>query len=153
MVLIDFLNRHPQAGMVGCKILNPDGSLQLACRRSYPTPWIAFTKIVGLARLFPKSPLFGRYNLTFLDPDKVEQVEAISGSFMVTRKDVILKVGGLDQDFFMYGEDLDWCYRIRKSGYQIYYVPDTQIIHFKGESSKKSPFQQRRLFYRPCVYS
>lgn len=146
-VLIDFLENHLQAGMVGCKILNPDGSLQLACRRSFPTPWVAFTKIIGLASLFPKSRLFGRYNLTFLDPDRVEQVEAISGSFMITRRTVIEKVGDLDQDFFMYGEDLDWCYRIRKNGYQIYYVPTTQIIHFKGESSKKSPFQQRRLFY------
>ena len=145
--LAAFFESHKEAGMVGAKVLNPDGSLQLACRRSFPTPWVAFTKIVGLARLFPKSRLFGRYNLTFLDPERVAEVEAISGSFMLLRRQVVESVGGLDEDFFMYGEDLDWCYRIRKAGWKIYYVPDTQIIHFKGESSKKSPFQQRRLFY------
>jgi O-antigen biosynthesis protein len=146
-VLTMFLAEHPHVGMVGSKVLNADGSLQAACRRSYPTPWVAFTKIVGLSSLFPQSRLFGRYNLTFLDADKASEVEAISGSFMVVRRSVIGIVGGLDESFFMYGEDLDWCYRIRQAGYQIMYVPDTQIIHFKGESSKKSPFQQRRLFY------
>ncbi|MBN1479393.1 glycosyltransferase [candidate division KSB1 bacterium] len=146
-ILLDFYQAHPDAGMVGCKILNADGSLQLACRRSYPTPWVAFTKVVGLAALFPKSRLLGRYNLTFLDPEQVAQVEAISGSFMLVKRAAIQAVGGLDEDFFMYGEDLDWCYRIHKAGFNVYYVPDTQIIHFKGESSKKSPFQQRRLFY------
>lgn len=146
-VLLDFMSEHPQAGVVGCKILNPDGSLQLACRRSFPTPWVAFTKISGLAMLFPRSRLFGRYNLTFLDPDEIAEVEAISGSFMLLRRQVINQVGMLDESFFMYGEDLDWCYRISQSNWKIYYVPLTQIIHFKGESSKKSPFEQRRLFY------
>ncbi len=146
-VLLDFFARKSDAGALGCKVLNPDGSLQLACRRSYPTPWVAFTKIVGLARLFPQSRSFGRYNLTFLDPGQVSQVDAISGSFMFLRKSVIDAVGMLDESFFMYGEDLDWCYRIKQGGWNIYYVPGTQIIHFKGESSKKSPFEQRRLFY------
>ena len=145
--IIEFFAAHPDAGTVGCKILNPDGSLQLACRRSFPTPWVAFTKIVGLAALFPKSKLFGKYNLTFLDPEQTAEVEAISGSFMMTRREVIEKMGALDEAFFMYGEDLDWCYRIRKGGWKIYYLPKTQIIHFKGESSKRSPFEQRRLFY------
>ncbi len=146
-VLIDFISKHKNVGAVGCKILNPDGSLQLACRRSFPTPWVAFTKISGLAGLFPKSKLFGRYNLTYLNPEQVSKVEAISGSFMLLPRSTIEKVGGFDESFFMYGEDLDWCYRIRKAGLDIYYVPDTKIIHFKGESSKKSPFEQRRLFY------
>ncbi|MDZ7722723.1 MAG: glycosyltransferase [candidate division KSB1 bacterium] len=145
--LLKFFENQSDAGCVGCKILNPDGSLQLACRRSYPTPWVAFTKIIGLAALFPKSKLFGRYNLTYLDPEQTSRVEAISGSFMLVRRRVIQEVGGLDESFFMYGEDLDWCYRINQAGHSIYYVPSTQIIHFKGESSKKSPFQQRRLFY------
>ncbi len=145
--LLSFFEKHPEAGAIGCKILNPDGSLQLACRRSFPTPWIAFTKIVGLANLFPKSRIWGRYNLTFLDPDEITEVEAISGSFMLLRREVIEHVGMLDESFFMYGEDLDWCYRIKEGGYKIYYVPDTQIIHFKGESSKRSPLEQRRLFY------
>jgi len=145
--VIKFLEKNAQVGAVGCKILNPDGTLQLACRRSYPTPWVAFTKIVGLARLFPTSKIFGRYNLTFLDPEQTVEVEAISGSFMVVRRETIDQVGMFDESFFMYGEDLDWCFRIRKGGWGIYYLPTTQIVHFKGESSKKSPFEQRRLFY------
>ncbi len=147
-VLQSFLERHPQAGAVGCKVLNPDGSLQLACRRSFPTPWVAFSKIIGLAALFPKSRIFGRYNLTYLDPEQTAEVEAISGSFMLIRKEVLDQVGLLDETFFMYGEDLDYCYRIRAKGWKIYYVPETRIIHFKGESSKKSPFEQRSLFYQ-----
>jgi hypothetical protein len=145
--LLKFFADNSDAGAIGCKILNPDGSLQLACRRSFPTPWVAFTKIVGLARLFPKSKWFGKYNLTHLDPDRIAKVDAISGSFMLIPKEILDRIGLLDESFFMYGEDLDLCYRIRKDGWSIYYVPTTQIIHFKGESSKKSPFEQRRLFY------
>ena len=147
-VLLAFLRNHPQAGAAGCKILNPDGTLQLACRRSFPTPWVAFTKIVGLASLFPRSRLFGRYNLTYLDPEQPAEVEAISGSFMVIRREAQQQVGLLDEMFFMYGEDLDFCYRLNTSGWKIFYVPETQIIHFKGESSKKSYFEHRLIFYR-----
>jgi O-antigen biosynthesis protein len=147
-VLQSFLEQHPEAGAVSCKVLNPDGSLQLACRRSFPTPWVAFSKIAGLAALFPKSRLFGRYNLTYLDPERIAEVEAISGSFMLIRRTVLEQVGFLDDTFFMYGEDLDYCYRIRANGWKIFYVPETRIIHFKGESSKKSPFEQRSLFYQ-----
>jgi O-antigen biosynthesis protein len=145
--LLAFFEQHPRAGAVGCKVLNPDGSLQLACRRSFPTPWVALTKIIGLATLFPRSRIFGRYNLTYLDPEQSAEVEAISGSFMLIRRETVEQVGLLDEAFFMYGEDLDYCYRIRAGGWQIHYVPDTRIIHFKGESSKKSPFEERRLFY------
>ena len=147
-VILDFFEHHSECGMVGCKILNPDGSLQLACRRSFPTPWVGLTKIVGLSKLFPKSKLFGRYNLTYLNPDQTYEVEAISGSFMFFRREVIDKVGHLDESFFMYGEDLDWCYRIREAGWKIYYLPDTKIIHFKGESSKKSDKDLIIQFYR-----
>ncbi|HEX9973534.1 MAG TPA: glycosyltransferase [bacterium] len=147
-VILDFFDHHPECGMVGCKIMNPDGSLQLACRRSFPTPWVAFTKIIGLSKLFPNTRLFGRYNLTYLDPDQTYEVEAISGSFMFFRREVIDKVGYLDESFFMYGEDLDWCFRIREAGWKIHYLPDTKIIHFKGESSKKSDKDLIIQFYR-----
>ncbi|MDZ7413372.1 MAG: glycosyltransferase [candidate division KSB1 bacterium] len=146
--LLDFLRAHPEAGMVGCKILNPDGSLQHACRRSIPTPWVAFTKLVGLSRLFPRSRLFGRYNLTYLDPDQTHEVEAISGSFMMARCEAVEQVGLLDERFFLYGEDLDWCLRFKKRGWKIYYVPQTKIVHFKGESSRRSGFDNLRLFYQ-----
>ena len=148
LVVLDFFKHHPECGMVGCKILNPDGSLQLACRRSFPTSWVGFTKVTGLSRLFPKTKIFGRYNLTYLDPDETYEVEAISGSFMAVRKQVVKRVGCLDDSFFMYGEDLDWCYRIKEAGWKIYYLPKTKIIHFKGESSKKAQVDLTLMFYR-----
>ncbi len=147
-VVLNFFKDHPGCGMVGCKILNPDGSLQLPCRRSFPTPWVAFTKITGLSKLFPRTRFFGRYNLTYLDPDETYEVEAISGSFMFFRRQVIDRMGYLDESFFMYGEDLDWCFRIREAGWKIFYLPETKIIHFKGESSKKSQIDLILQFYR-----
>ena len=145
--MLDFLDRHSDAGLAGCKILNPDGTLQLACRRSFPTPWVAFTKITGLSTLFPKVPLLGKYNLAYLDPNKTYEVDAVSGSFMFVRRSVIDAVGGLDEQFFMYGEDLDWCYRIKKAGWKIYYVHGTQVIHYKGESVRRSDIDEVKLFY------
>jgi len=145
--LIEFFETHPEAGMAGCKILNPDGTLQLACRRSFPGPWTSFTKVTGLSSLFPKSKLFARYNLTYLDENQTYEVDAISGSFMMLRKEVYEKVGGFDEQFFMYGEDLDLCYRIQKAGYKIFYVHSTQIIHYKGESTKRSSLDETKVFY------
>ncbi|MBI2428802.1 MAG: glycosyltransferase [Ignavibacteriales bacterium] len=145
--LIKFFETHDNAGMTGCKILNPDGTLQLACRRSFPTPWTAFTKTFGLSALFPTSKLFARYNLTYLDPDQAYEVDAISGSFMMVKREVVEKIGGLDETFFMYGEDLDWCYRVQHSGWKVYYVPTTSIIHYKGESTKRSDIDELKVFY------
>ena len=145
--LIKFFHDNPQAGMAGCKVLNPDGTLQLACRRSFPGVWTSFTKIVGLSSLFPKSKYFAKYNLTYLDENEIHEVDAISGSFMFFRKEVYEKVGGFDNDYFMYGEDLDLCYRVQKAGYKVYYVPTTEIIHYKGESTKRSSLDETVLFY------
>jgi len=145
--MLTFFEQHPEVGMAGCKILNPDGSLQLACRRSFPTPWISFTKLAGLSRLFPHSKLFGKYNLTYLDSDRSYEVDAISGSFMMVRRTALDDVGLLDESFFLYGEDLDWCYRFREAGWKVRYFPDTQIIHFKGESSKRAEFDNLKTFY------
>jgi len=145
--MIMFFKENPGAGLAGCKILNPDGTLQLACRRSFPGPWTSFCKVTGLSSFFPKSRLFARYNLTFLDENQTNEVDAISGSFMMFTREVYEKVGGLDEDFFMYGEDLDLCYRIQKEGYKVFYVHSTQIIHYKGESTKRSSFDETRVFY------
>jgi len=147
-ICVEYLRTHPQVGMVGCKILNPDGSLQLACRRSFPTPWVAFTKISGLSALFPKSRLFGKYNLTFLDPELETEVEAISGSFMCVRRSAMEQVGFLDTSFFLYGEDLDWCYRFHTAGWKIVYLPTTQIVHYKGRSTQEAPFDPLPVFYK-----
>ncbi|MCK4830685.1 glycosyltransferase, partial [bacterium] len=134
--MVQFLDDHPEAGITGCKVLNPDGTLQLACRRGFPTPGVAFFKMVGLSSLFPKSKTFGAYNLTYLDPDSLAEVDAVSGSFMMLRKEILEKTGFMDEDFFMYGEDLDICYRVKQAGWKVFYVPYTEIIHFKGESTK-----------------
>jgi GT2 family glycosyltransferase len=138
-VMTDFLDSQPEAGAAGCRVLNPDGSLQLACRRGFPTPGVAFWRLTGFSGMFPKSKTFGAYNMTYLDPDLLTEVDAVSGSFMMLRKDVLDMVGYLDEDYFMYGEDLDLCWRIKQAGYKIFYVPYTEIIHFKGESTKKVP--------------
>ncbi|MBF8247817.1 MAG: putative glycosyltransferase [Bacteroidetes bacterium] len=145
--MLEFFKNTPEAGLAGCKILNPDGTFQLACRRSFPTPWVAFTKIFGLSKLFPRSSWFGKYNLTYLSPEETYEVDAVSGSFMMLLKEVFEKVGGLDEEFFMYGEDLDWCYRIQQSGWKIYYAPLTQIIHYKGESTRRSSLDEIQTFY------
>ena len=146
-VMIDFLDDRPEVGLAGCKVLNSDGTFQLACRRSFPTPWVAFTKIAGLSSIFPWSPHFARYNLTYLDPEQAYEVDAVSGSFMFVRRKAIEQVGGLDEQFFMYGEDLDWCYRIKQEGWKIYYTPATQIIHYKGQSARRSDIDEVKLFY------
>ena len=146
-VMLKFFKGNPEAGLAGCKILNPDGTFQLACRRSFPTPWVAFTKLFGLAALMPKSRLFGKYNLTYLETDKTYEVDSVSGSFMMVRRKVYQQVGGLDEEFFMYGEDLDWCFRIQHSGWKIFYVPSTSIIHYKGESTRRSSLNEIRTFY------
>ncbi|MFH1568413.1 MAG: glycosyltransferase family 2 protein [Gemmatimonadota bacterium] len=139
--LVGFLDQHPEAGAAGCKILNPDGSLQLESRRGFPTPAAALYKLSGLSRLFPGSRRFGQYNLTYLDPEEVAEVDALSGSCMMVRREVLQQVGQLDEAYFMYGEDLDWCYRMRQAGWRIYYVPHTEIIHFRGESGRPEPMR------------
>jgi len=146
-VMLSFFEQHPEVGLGGCKILNPDGTLQLACRRSYPTPWVALTKMVGLGTLFPHSPMFAKYNLSYLNPDESYEVDAVSGSFLFVRRNVFESAGGFDEEFFMYGEDLDLCYRVKKSGWKIYYVHSTQIIHYKGESVRRSDIDDVALFY------
>ncbi len=145
--MLSFFNEFPEAGMAGCKVLNPDGSLQLPCRRGFPGPWTSFTKVTGLSTLLPKSPLFARYNLTYLDENDTYEVDAISGAFMMFRRKVYEEIGGFDPEFFMYGEDLDLCYRTQKAGFKVYYVHNTEIIHYKGESTRRSSMDETRIFY------
>ncbi|MBI4429526.1 MAG: glycosyltransferase [Ignavibacteriales bacterium] len=146
-VMMNFFAEYPDAGLAGCKVLNPDGTFQLSCRRSFPTPWVALTKMTGLSKLFPRSSWFGKYNLTFLNTEETYEVDAVSGSFMMLRREIYERVGGLDEAFFMYGEDLDWCYRIQSAGWKVYYVHSTKIIHYKGESTKRSGLDEIRTFY------
>ncbi|MFA6617966.1 MAG: glycosyltransferase [Candidatus Neomarinimicrobiota bacterium] len=147
-ILLDFMDKNEKIGIVGPKILNSDGTLQLACRRSFPSPSVALPKLLGLSSLFPKNKSFGKYNLTYRDPDQSYAVDAVSGSFMFCRADLIHKLKGFDEDFFMYGEDLDLCRRVQLKGYLVYYLPKTTIIHHKGESSKSAPFDSLLAFYK-----
>ncbi len=143
-----FLHSKEDSGIVGCRILNSDGTLQLACRRSFPDVWSALYRVVGLSALFPKSRLFGKYNLTYLDPQEEAEVDAVSGSFFALRKEDFLQVQGFDSDFFMYGEDLDLCYRIQSLGKRNYYTPDSSVIHLKGRSAATRRWRSLFNFYR-----
>ncbi len=145
--MLDFFHSHPEAGIAGCKVLNPDGTLQLACRRGFPGPWTSFTKVMGLSSLFPKSKLFARYNLTYLNENETYEVDAVSGAFLMLKKEAYEKIGGFDPQFFMYGEDLDLCYRVQKAGFKVFYFHETEIIHYKGESTKRSSIDETSVFY------
>lgn len=146
-LLIDKMDQDPLIGFIGPKILNIDGSFQAACRRTIPDLKSAFFKLFGFSKLFPSHSLFSKYQLGNLSPDLEMQVEAISGSCLLCRKDVFKKVGGFDEKFFMYGEDLDLCYCITKAGFKGYYLPSAQIIHAHKGSSKKRKFRSLFHFY------
>ncbi|MBI2793269.1 MAG: glycosyltransferase [Ignavibacteria bacterium] len=145
--MVDYLEAHSDVGLAGCKVLNADGTFQLACRRGLPTPWASFCKLFGLQALFPNSPLFARYNLTYKSVDETYDVDALIGAFMMGRLEVVRSVNGFDPEFFMYGEDLDLCYRIQKRGLHVRYVHTTSIVHFKGESTRRSSIDEVQIFY------
>ncbi len=147
VVMKEYMDKNAEVGMAGCKVLNQDGSFQVACRRGFPSPWVAFTKLFGLQTLFPKSPIFARYNQTYRSEDETYYIDAIIGAFMFCRKSVLTELNGFDTDFFMYGEDLDLCYRCKELGKKIAYVHTTSIIHYKGESTKRSSINEVRHFY------
>ncbi len=144
---LEFYKNTKQIGALTCKLILPNGKLDLACRRSFPTPSVAVYRILGLSKIFPKSRIFGKYNLTYLDENDTYEVDAIVGAFMLIKKSIYDEVRGFDEDYFMYGEDLDLCFRIKKAGYKIYYYPGTSIIHYKGESTKKSSISYVNNFY------
>ena len=146
-ILVDYLRANPTVGMVGPRLLLPDGSLDLACRRSFPTPEVSLWRMTGLSRLFPHSPRFGRYNMTFVDPDQTIAVDALVGACMLMPTAVVREVGLLDETYFMYGEDLDWCYRFKQYGWQIVYVADAIVHHVKRASSRQQPVQTIHYFY------
>lgn len=149
--VVRFMDEHPDAGGLGVKMIDGKGNFLPESKRGLPTPMVAFCKVFGLSRLFPKSRLFGRYHLGYLDPEEVNEVDVLAGAFMLMRKKVLDEVGLLDETFFMYGEDIDLSYRIQQAGYKNYYYPDTQIIHYKGESTKKSSVNYVFVFYNAMI--
>ncbi len=148
---INFMESHPETGALGVKMIDGKGKFLLESKRSLPTPIVAFYKIFGLSTLFPKSKTFGRYHLSHLNSNETHPVDVIAGAFMFIQKKAISRVGLLDEDYFMYGEDIDLSYRLIKAGYKNYYFPETTIIHYKGESTKKSSINYVLIFYRAMI--
>jgi GT2 family glycosyltransferase len=148
---ISFMDAHPEAGACGVKLIDGQGNFLPESKRGLPTPAVAFYKIFGLSRLFPKSKKFGKYHLGYLDAEGTHSIDVLSGAFMFIRKDALEKSGYLDEDFFMYGEDIDLSYRITQAGYKIYYHPKTRVIHYRGESTKKSSINYVFIFYQAMV--
>ncbi len=145
--MIEFMDAHSDVGVSGCRVENPDGSLQKACRRSIPTPVVAFFKISGLSKLFPKSRILSKYNLSFVRASKQIEVDAVSGAFLMFRSEVLDDIGGLDEEYFMYAEDIDFCYRAKRKGWKVMYYPHARITHFKGESSKHLSMKATKAYY------
>lgn len=145
---VTFMDEHPDAGGLGVKMLDGQGNFAPESKRGLPTPSVAFYKMFGLSKLFPGSRKFGKYHLSYLPENEVNAVDVLSGAFMLMRRSVLDKTGLLDETFFMYGEDIDLSYRITRAGYKNYYFPLTQIIHYKGESTKRSSINYVLIFYK-----
>ena len=152
--VVAFADEKDKIGVVGPKLVRPDGSLDLACRRSFPTPLVSFYRMSGLAKLFPHNRRFGQYNLTYMDENRTLEVDSVVGAFMLVRREAIAAAGLLDESFFMYGEDLDWAYRIKSRGWYVYYYPEVQVLHVKRASSRQNPranvefWRSMEIFYR-----
>ena len=145
--VIKFMDENPDAGGLGVKMIDGNGNFLPESKRGLPTPKVAFYKIFGLSKLFPKSKKYGKYHLGYLNENKTHEIDVLSGAFMLLRKETLDNIGLLDEDFFMYGEDIDLSYRITKGGYKNYYLPTSTIIHYKGESTKKSSVNYVYVFY------
>lgn len=149
--VVGFMDKHPDAGGLGVKMIDGCGRFLPESKRGLPTPWVAFHKIFGLSSLFNKSKFFGKYHLSYLNENEIHVVDVLAGAFMLLRRETLEKVGLLDEDYFMYGEDIDLSYRITKAGYKNYYYPETTIIHYKGESTKKGSLNYVRMFYNAMI--
>lgn len=148
---VQFMEQHPNAGALGVKMIDGKGNFLPESKRGLPTPEVAFYKLFGFSKLFPKSKVFGKYHLTYLDKDKTHEVEVLSGAYMFIRREALDKTGFLDETFFMYGEDVDLSYRITQAGYKNYYFADTSIIHYKGESTQKTSIKYIWTFYQSMM--
>lgn len=147
---IAFMDSNDEIGAMGVQMLRIDGSFAMESRRGIPTPFTSFCKMTGLCKMFPTSKVFGRYYMQYLDHEQATPIEIISGACMFLRRDALEKSGFLDEDFFMYGEDIDLSYRLLSSGYKNYYLP-TRILHYKGESTQKSSFRYVYVFYQAML--
>lgn len=146
-IMVDFMKSRPDVGISTCKLVKANGELDWACRRSEPDPVVSFFRLFGFQKLFPKSKIFARYNLLNKSVDDETEIDACVGAFMLISRKCYAKVGGFDDKFFMYGEDLDLCRRTRDAGFKVWYYPKAVTIHYKGQSSKKEPSRNLYAFY------
>lgn len=167
-IMIDFMDKNKDAGAATCKLQLPNGKIDDASHRGFPTPWNSFCHFSGLSKVFPKTKTFGGYNLSYLDFSITHEIDALAGAFMMVRKEAGEKVNWWDEDYFFYGEDLDFCFMLKQNGWKIYYVPEVSILHYKGVSggikkiskevttanketrkkAQKERFKAMRIFYK-----
>jgi GT2 family glycosyltransferase len=145
---VGFMEARREAGIMGPKVVKLDGTLDLACRRSFPTPSSSLFKLTGVSKLFPRSRLVARYNLTYLSDDEMAEVDSVMGAYMLVRAEALEEAGLFDERFFMYGEDLDLAFRIKARGWKVFYYPAVEVLHHKGASSRKQSERSIREFYR-----
>ncbi|MBW9156997.1 glycosyltransferase family 2 protein [Clostridium tagluense] len=143
-----YMEQHKDICTLGPKINLENGDFDHACKRGFPTPASSFYYMLKFDKFFPGNKKYGRYKMNYLSVDEVNEVDSLTGAFMMVRKEVIDKIGDLDEEFFMYGEDLDWCYRIKEAGYKVMYYPEAKMIHYKGQSSKKKRTKTIYEFHR-----
>ena len=143
---IAWMKSHPKCGAIGARMMDGNGVFLPESKRAFPTPWVSFCKIFGLSKLFPRSPWFAKYHLRYLSDLEPQCIDILSGAYMLCRTEVLQQLGGFDEDFFMYGEDIDLSYRIVKAGYENWFLP-TPMIHYKGESTHKDSMRYVRIFY------
>ncbi len=166
--MVKFMDEYKDAGAATCKLKMPNGKIDDASHRGFPTPWNSFVHFSGLSKIFPKTKIFGGYNLSYLDFDKTHKIDALAGAFMIVRRTAGEQVGWWDEDYFFYGEDIDFCFMLKQKGWEIYYVPQVNILHYKGVTggikkhskhittadeetrikSQKERFRAMRLFYK-----
>lgn len=143
--MLEFMDKYPDVGASTCKLLLPDGLMDPACHRGFPTPWASLTYLLGLERLFPKSRIFAQYHQGYKDLRTIHEVDCIVGAFFLIRKEVVKQIGYLDEDYFMYAEDIDYCYRIRQAEWKIMYNPSVTTLHKKKQSGRAHFLRKRRV--------
>lgn len=148
---VAYMDKHKDIGALGCKVVLPSGDLDHACKRGFPTPEASLYYLLKLHKIFPHNPKYGMYCASHLREDEIGEVDALIGAFMMLPRGVIDEIGLLDEDFFMYGEDIDWCYRVKEAGHKVLYYPKHEIIHYKGSSSKKKRVKTIYEFHRAMI--
>ena len=149
--IVTYMDADIEVGGLGVYMIDGKGEYLPESKRGFPSPETAFYKLFGLSKIFPRNKKFGKYHLSYLNPNAIHSVDVLSGAFMFLRKKVLDEIGLLDEDYFMYGEDIDLSYRIKKAGYKNIYFPNTKIIHFKGESTKKGSLNYIKVFYEAMI--